>query len=300
MNSHVLPLTQRQAVLELIGAGGLWGFGFIATVWTLGSFEPIWSVVVRFVLVAAVGVPLILRPTYKNVRGWDQAKIAFGAGMFMSLTMILQTWGLKYTTATKSSFITVTYVLMVPVIERIFFRTSVRPSLFFFALLGLFGTALICEFNPLDPLVNNWNWGDLMTLGCALAGAGQIISLGIVSQKIQSSFVVNIYQCLWAMLLPLPLAPFMGGPFSLDGLTTKAAVGLVYVVMGSTLVAFMLQVRAQRVLSPSLASLLFLLESPFAALFAAIFLGEHLSGLQWTGALVIMLSSFGAIRVSRI
>jgi drug/metabolite transporter (DMT)-like permease len=293
-------ITPRRAALELTGAGALWGFGFIATVWSLGALEPIWSVVLRYILVALIGIPLLFHPAYRGMRGWDQAKITFWAGNFMSLTMILQTWGLKYTTATKSSFITVTYVLMVPVIERLIFKRKVRPSLFFFALLGLFGTALICEFNPLDPAVNRWNWGDLMTLGCALAGAGQIIALGIVSQKIQSSFVVNIYQCLWGFVLPAVLAPFIGGPLTFDGFTVKAAVGLVYVVVGSTLVAFMLQVRAQRVLNPSLASLLFLLESPFAALFAAVFLSEHLNSLQWLGAFVILLSSFGAIRSSRV
>ncbi|MEQ1877005.1 MAG: DMT family transporter, partial [Bdellovibrionia bacterium] len=254
-------------------------------------------VVLRFLLFALIALPVLLRPAYSGMRGWDQAKAALWPGIFMSLSMILQTSGLKYTTATKSSFVTVTYVLMVPIIEKLFFRRSQPAAIFFYALLGLVGTGMICEFNPLSPMVSGtWNIGDLMTLGCALAGAGQIIALGIVSQKIQSSVVVNIYQGLWALILPLSIAPFISGPLDVSRIDGTTILGLVYIAIGSTFVAFMLQVRAQRVLDSSTASVLFLLESPFAAFFAAIFLGEHLSPLQWAGAAVILLSSLGAIR----
>ncbi|HEX4922899.1 MAG TPA: DMT family transporter, partial [Bdellovibrionales bacterium] len=287
------PITPRLAVMELVLAGAMWGFGFITTVWSLQGVGPLWAVTIRFTLVTVLAAPFVFRAKYAGMRGLDQLRIAFWPGMFLAINIILQTWGLKYTTATKSSFITVLYVLMVPFIERFVLGRRLPPGIVTFALTGLVGTAMICQFNPLSPQGGQWNIGDLMTLGCAVAGAGQIITIGIVSNKIQSSFVYNYYQAAWALILPLIVAP-MFESFDLTTLDARAWFGLFYLALGSQLVAFMLQVRAQRVLSPTLASLLFLLESPFAAVFAFALLGEQLSYVQWLGAVVIMLSSLGA------
>jgi drug/metabolite transporter (DMT)-like permease len=78
-----------------------------------------------------------------------------------------------------------------------------------------------------------------------------------------------------------------------------AIIGLLSLTFGSTLIAFALQVRAQRVLSPSIASLIFLLESPFALIFAIYFLNESMTDLQATGALLIFFSAVGATLAER-
>jgi drug/metabolite transporter (DMT)-like permease len=187
---------------------------------------------------------------------------------------------------------------MVPFIERVFLKKKLPRKILLFASMGLLGTAFICQFSPFDPMATKWNFGDLLTLGCALAGALQIIVIGEVAHRIQSSFVYNLYQSLWALLVALIAAPLLE-PLVFREFSPKSLFGLLFVALGSTLVAFMLQVKAQKVLSSSVASLLFLLESPFAAIFAAIFLGEHLSAVQWTGAFLISLSALGAVRTSR-
>jgi drug/metabolite transporter (DMT)-like permease len=63
---------------------------------------------------------------------------------------------------------------------------------------------------------------------------------------------------------------------------------------GSTVLAFFLQVKAQAFLSPTVASLLCLLESPFAMIFAAALLGETLGPLEGAGAALIFVSAAGA------
>ena len=64
--------------------------------------------------------------------------------------------------------------------------------------------------------------------------------------------------------------------------------GLLMLGIGSTLIAFYLQIKAQKVLSSTVSSLFFLLESPFALLFAFFLLGESLNMKQGIGALLII------------
>jgi drug/metabolite transporter (DMT)-like permease len=67
----------------------------------------------------------------------------------------------------------------------------------------------------------------------------------------------------------------------------KAVIGLLSLSLGSTTLAFYLQVRAQAHLSATVSSLLFLLESPFALIFAFLLLGESLSTMEAIGAFLI-------------
>jgi drug/metabolite transporter (DMT)-like permease len=289
--------TKQTAVLELVLASLLWGFSFIATIWAFDALDALSTVTVRFVIVLVAGLPFLWLPSLASSRSWAQARLVFWPGIFMGLSMVLQTWGLRYTTATKSSFITVLYVLMVPFIERVFLRRKLPPKIFLFAFMGLFGTALICQFQPFQPSLLKWNIGDALTFGCAIAGALQIIFVGNSAAKIKSAFAFNLYQTLWALVIPILAFPIFGG-FRFDGFTALSLFGLLFIAFGSTLVAFMLQVRAQKVLSNSLASMLFLLESPFAAVFAALFLSEQLDLPQWAGAVLIMAAALGAVRAA--
>jgi drug/metabolite transporter (DMT)-like permease len=284
-------ISEKRAVGELIISGAIWGFGFIATMFALKDMGPLTMVVVRFVIAVAVTLPFLYFSTsLRSVKHWAALKMAFWPGMMLALLMILQTWGLKYTSPTKSSFITTLYIVFVPLIESLFLKRRVVLSHYIFVVVALVGTGFICNFHAGD-----WNLGDLLTLGCSLAAAFHIIFVGHVSHRIDSSVVFNTYQSFWAILLPamfLILFPEeLKWPWSPVGLF-----GLAWLVFGSTIVAFMLQIRAQKVLSPSLASLLFLLESPFAAFFAFVILDDRLSAIQWLGAVLITIAAFGVVR----
>ena len=106
-------------------AGALWGFGFIATVWAMTAFTPVEVLVYRFTVAVVVGeiIYLIARgPTRCSVK--EELMRAFPAGFLLSGLMIMQTIGLKYTNATKSSFITSLYVIFVPLFNTWFFKSS--------------------------------------------------------------------------------------------------------------------------------------------------------------------------------
>jgi drug/metabolite transporter (DMT)-like permease len=302
-NVHAPKRRAQMAVLELVLAGSLWGFGFIAAVWTLRAWPPLSATGARFVLALAVGGPIaLLVPSLRRNLRLATLLLAMIPGFFLSATIVFQTWGLKYTTATKSGFITCLYVLLVPILERVWTKRRLPKFHFLFVILALLGVALICDFpaavkgtlpadqwhTTADELKLRWNIGDFLTLVCSLASTLHIVWLGRIRSRIQSAFVFNLAQSFWGALPPVALGLWLETQPSFQAVAGLPLIGMCSLAFGSTLIAFALQIRAQKEISPSLVSLLFLLESPFATLFAIYFLHERLRTPQWAGAGLIM------------
>jgi drug/metabolite transporter (DMT)-like permease len=245
---------------------------------------PLWMSSFRFLLAGLITLPIAAAfPTLRAEITLKNFLMIFLPGLFLSLTLVLQTWGLRYTSATKSGFITTLYVALVPVVEWLFFSKRMTWLQAFSVVVALAGMALIA--GPQD--FSNINIGDLLTLGCAMAAACHIISVGHYAHRMKSALLFNTFQSLWAGILPLGLAIALE-VFPSSDIGFKPLAGFLYLAILSTVLAFMLQIRAQKFLSPALASMIFLLESPFAAVYAYLLLGERLDWVQWIGAGIIM------------
>jgi drug/metabolite transporter (DMT)-like permease len=73
--------------------------------------------------------------------------------LLLAGTLILQTWGLHYTTATKSGFITTLYVVFVPLLEALHLRRRISTGLWLCVLGAFVGTLLIVNvgLNEVEP-----------------------------------------------------------------------------------------------------------------------------------------------------
>lgn len=300
-------MTETMGVLELTIAAAFWGFGFIGAMWALESMGPLTITGWRFTVTALVSAGIAFAiPSLRKDLTWDQAKLAFFPGVLLSLTLLIQTWGLRYTTATKSGFLTTLYVLFVPLLESWWLKRTTPRYHWVFVIAALIGVALICDLPSAihgivsDVVVSSdlhererWNIGDWATLLVALLSALQIFWFALIHERIRSSFTFNAWQALWAGIFPLALAILFEDALAPFAATSQALRGLFALTFGSTLIAFALQVRAQKSISPSLASLLYLLESPFAVVFAFFLLDERFTTLTGSGAALI-LAALGA------
>lgn len=283
--SGLKRLTKNRAALELIFAGVLWGFGFVATVWALRAFTPTETLVFRFIIAAIVGEILYLiakGPNFTTIR--EELFRALPAGLLLGGMLLLQTIGLKYTTATKSGFLTSLYVIIVPLLNAWFFKAPSTLKNYLIVALALAGTFILVDAN-----LSGINVGDLWTIGCSVFAAFHIIYIGKISSRVGNAFRFNNFQSFWCLLALLPLYVFQERSPMPEDLTPW--LGVLCLGLGSSIVAFYLQVRTQRVLSDSTASMLFLLESPFAAMFGFLILNERLSLFQSLGAVIIMIAS---------
>lgn len=292
--------TRDRAIIEISAASTIWGFAFIAVIWALKSYTPAEVLSIRFFIAFIIGqiVHIFISFNSKKINSslnsnlnlknyyFRHLKLALGAGFLLSALLILQTIGLKYTTAAKSGFITTLYVVFVPMIQAWFFKQKSDWQLYLYILLALLGTYLLVGGN-----LGSINQGDLWTLACSFVAAFHIIYLDRTVKHASDPILFNNFQFLWAFLFSLPyllaqdrINLSYNDPHSLWGILFLG------VIAGS--IAFLFQVRAQRILSATTASMLFLLESPMAMLFGFLLLGEHLGLLQVIGAIVILLASY--------
>ena len=304
-----MTITQRRAIAEVLFATSLWGFGFIATVWMLPVFDPLLLNAVRFAVTFACAAPFIFySPRLRKAIDNKQILLSMGPGFCLGIGLCLQSAGLQYTSVTNSGFITCLYVLLVPLMGRIFLGRKIHLIHLGFVALALAGTAFMVRFQPHQSF-SQLNRGDLLTFAAAITISAQILWVDHALPRSRSPFMFNIFSCLWAGIAStfcMVVAHFILGippRFTWHispALAFNALIGCLFLVFGSTLLGFTIQMRAQKVLEPSAAAMLFLVESPFAALYGWIFMAEHLNGTQWLGATLILIAAGGTITFEKL
>ncbi len=286
-----VPVRRVLASVELVTAAALWGFGFIATIWAFEVFSPFEITFMRFAIAGSLLIFFVFTPAGR-ASITQYIRISFIPALLLTTTLIFQTWGLQYTTPTKSGFITTLYVVFVPILESLVSRQKLPWTLWACVALALVGTGLIVNVG-----IDSLNIGDVLTFICALAATFQIYWLGLVSPNIEKPFVFNLVQAAWGALICLPVLFFEPLPQKLANIgdwSMLAWAGLLALSLGSTVIAFFLQVRAQKFLSATVSSLIFLLESPFALIFALLLLSQTLSLSESFGAVIIFASAAAA------
>lgn len=270
----------------------MWGFGFVATKWALTGFPALWMTVVRFVAAFLIAMPILaVWTSQRSALCREDLRLARTPGLWLAALMAFQTLGIQYTTVTNSSFITTLYVVIVPLLAALHTREKIRASHWGLVLLALGGTALICRLETLSV-----NIGDALTLLAAIAASYHMLVIEKAAPRIRSAFGFNLFQTAWAAMATIPIALLVDpAPAFTFRPEAKALFGFFFLVGPCTLVAFALQVSAQRVLPAVAISLLFLLESPYAATFGYLFLDERPVASQWAGAGLILAAAGGAV-----
>lgn len=256
----------------------LWGVGFLATRWGLLGAGPLWLTEGRFLLAGLVAAPFF---PWRRFRAW---KAAFIAGALLFAGLALQTVGLHYTTVAKNAFITAIYGLLVPVVGALFLRHRVMAAEWVALMLALLGVGLMCDLS-----LGSLNVGDLFTFACAIACTFHILWLDRCAQNLPDLIAFGLAQVMAVGVVGFPFAWLIEGPPVVGGMTFLPLAGLLYLTFFSTLGSFVLQPWVQRSYPPHVAGIVFLLESPIAALAAWVFLGEAISPMGTLGAGLISL-----------
>jgi drug/metabolite transporter (DMT)-like permease len=261
--------------LALILTTLIWGATFPATKAALAQIPPFSFMFLRFLLgtILAVGIYLAVGGRLRV----DRALLRMSgiATIFLFLGYVTQTVGLRYTTASNSAFITVLYVVFVPLFLRRF-----QGRTWFSAALALTGLWFLVH-----PSLE-MNVGDLWTLACAVAFAAHIACIEIYSRRGEPALFF-----LWQMMLVTAIfgpAMLIEGPAAAHLAPTVVLLVGLGVTGGLATGAFAIQVWAQRLLPAQQVALIFSLEPAFAAWLAWYFLGEQLSAQGWLGSGLIL------------
>ena len=166
--------TRGKAELALLANALIWGVTFTTVKNALADASPVLFVAVRFSLAAAVLAVIYHR---KLDRRTLLPGIAVGSLLFAGYAF--QTAGLRFTSASKSAFITGMTIPMVPLLSACVYRKKPRAA----ELAGVLTATLGMGLMTLQDVHLQVNIGDSSSTGacCAGAFAGHIVALGYFS-----------------------------------------------------------------------------------------------------------------------
>jgi drug/metabolite transporter (DMT)-like permease len=171
------------------------------------------------------------------------------------------------------------------------FIFKIKLSIFYWSVLAISLFGMMIMFN-LE--ISSLNFGDLLSLICALVSAFQIISISSLSKEGLCTKLINISQLGIISFVMFGLAMMSSGPdqvlkmFSQPTLYMNTIYGLLFMGIFSTAIGFYMQIKSQKKLKSHIASLIFLTESPIAALLAFFMLNEHMSMNAIVGSCIVL------------
>ncbi len=261
----------------------VWGSGFVAQSAGMELIEANTFNGIRMLIGSLVLLPLALRAERTPDKALGNKKLLLISGIICGIVLCaastIQTWGLKYTTAGKSGFITAMYMIFVPIIS-IAIGKKITVKTFCCAAVALFGMYLLCLYGA-DIQIN---FGDVLTLICALIFSVHILlidkfvpSVNAVQFSCLQFFVCGIINIIFMFILENPSIEVI----------KSCAVPILYSGLFACGIGYTLQPIGQRYAEPTTASIIMSLESVFALIFGIILLHEPLSLHEFLGCMIM-------------
>lgn len=272
-----MPASAR-AELALAAVAFIWGATFVIVKGALEDVSTFLFLALRFTLAT------VLLAFWLRGRLARRTPIAWGGGLLCGVLLFLgyalQTAGLRWTTASNSAFITGLYVVMVPLLASLVYRSRPRAAELGGAMLATAGTALLSGGLP-----TAWKRGDLLTAGCAVAFAGHILAVERYSRRMDferlSLMQIAVVAALsWAAAAWIEPARIVW--------SARLWVALLSTSVLATALSFLLYTWAQGQTSAARAALIFALEPVFAGLVAWAAAGERWTAASLAGAAMIL------------
>ena len=273
-------MTRFKADLGLMSITVFWGTTFIISKLILTDIPVPLYLAIRLVMAALILNFIIIKSYHKINRIVLRDGTILGFLMFF--TFFFQMKGIIHTTASNAGFITGLSVILVPIIGFIFLKTKPAINVAIGIVLALAGLLLLTGADA-----SQWNRGDVLVLICSFFAALHIIYTGMVSLK-HDVYLLTAIQVSIAGILSMII--LIAAPFDFSMVSFSHLGGLLYLALFGTIYAYLMQTAMQRHTTSARTALVFALEPLFAALFAMAFSLERLTGLQWTGGILIVLS----------
>lgn len=288
-------LSEKSALSLLILIAFVWGAGFFVTDIALRTFTTFQILTVRF-LIGSIILSIVFRDRFKT---FSRVDVVGGivSGILLAISFGIQVYGQYYSTPSVSAFITVAYVVLIPIFAKFIFKKSISKSVVFSAILIFIGIFVLTlgTFN-VDTVARNMNLGIFLTSICAVTYAFEVLAVDYYcnSGKFQAdptnlticmlwtAFFVSLFFQLISMFVFHEKATFIG-----TNETIKSVISIIFLGVFSTAFAFLGQNFAQKYTSASKVAIILSLESVFGAILSAIVLHEKFNLTMIIGFIIV-------------
>ena len=265
----------------------IWGTTFIAQDTGMDNIGPFTFNAVRFFIGFLAIVPFVFLFELKKLKSELKSDIktfiilSLLIGLSLFLGSALQQVALLYTDVANAAFFTIFYVPMVPIIIFLFRRRSIHWSVWPSVILCLIGGYLLTNFQ--DATVR---FGDSLIVLGALFWSTHIIFTGIIVIKYNLPLTLGAIQTLIVASFSFLIGSIYEEFIYAD--IIKEIYSILYAGILSGGFAFVLQIYAQKNITPAPAAIIFSLEGVFATIAAWYLLNQILDINNLLGCFFIL------------
>ncbi|RPI01552.1 MAG: EamA/RhaT family transporter [Ignavibacteriae bacterium] len=272
------PISRTRAESYLLSLTLIWGSTFVLTKFILEDASPFVYVAIRFFTASILFAALFFRRLRTISREGMRSGLVLGVLLFAGF--VLQTVGLKFTTASKSAFVTGLMVVFTPIFQLTIERKAPKIGNMIGVVLVAVGLYLLTS-----PEGSEFNIGDALTLICAVLFSIYTVYLGIYGRHHDPAHLTFIQFASTALLAAISIPLFETARINL---TSHFLMNLAYLAVMPTVVALYVMAKYQKYTTPTRSAIIYSMEPPFAAMFAFFIIGEQIGLLGIIGGIVIL------------
>lgn len=258
----------------------VWGTTYAVIKDTLSVVQPFSLMMFRFGFSALI-LSLMYLKKFKTIKSVD-LKRGVIIGIFMFLAFYFLIVSIRFTTASKFSFIVGAYVLIVPFLSWVINKTKLDRYAIVGAILATIGLAFLTMER--GAVFNLW---DLVAGCCSFFFAAHMIAIEKYSGD-SDPILLTIIQFITTAVLFIILTGVKEGYNFTVLPEIKWTLG--YLVIISTIIPFAIQNIVQRYISSTSTALILTLQSAFGSIFAVYYLDERMTKQMIIGCLLIFIA----------
>ena len=277
-------MQSKRNILLLFLAAFIWGTAFVAQSVSLNYIGPLTFNSCRFIIGCLVLLPFVVRNTRKGEPYINKQTLLVGlaCSFVLFIAANLQQIGLQFTSVGKTGFLTGLYIIIVPFLNRLWFKERLSRNIFIGLCLATIGLYLlsITESFTIES-------GDLVLLTSALFFAFQILIVDHFAYDLDG-VKVSCVQFFGVSILSM-IAAVLTEDIVVSSII-DAYVPILYTGILSCGLAYTLQIIGQKDVNPALASLILSLESTIATIAAFFILNQTLTQRELIGCIFVFCS----------
>ena len=268
-------------ISALLLAALIWGAEFAVMKDVLYSIGPNLMNTVKYilgeVLFTVVFFKRIIKATKNDIKG------GIITGVFIGFGNAFQAMGLTTVSVTVNAFLSAIYVLLIPFIVWIIYKTAPTRRIFLCAFLAIAGTVLLSTGGDFSDVI--FHRGEILTLVAACFYSFVIISIDRYAREIDP-IILTILQSYVATVLSVVFTFALEGTpdYKINGILV---IQFLFMAIFAVMLTQLLMNYGMRYVTATHAGIIFPTEGVFASVFAFVFLGEAVTGVMFLGSAFI-------------
>ena len=271
-------ITRNLLYLAMLATAAVWGGSFVLMKDAIVQQDVYSFLSTRFVLASLLMIayrPHVFRGlTFKFIKQGVLAGILLGGGF------IFQTFGLANTTVSNTGFITGMYLVFTPLISLIILKRKVLLVQWFAVAIAMIGLILI-SYNGISI-----GTGEILVLISAFIYGAHFVALGEWSDG-KNTYALTLIQIMTISTMSTVFALINGFQMPPNASVWQA---ILFTAVFATFIGFLVQTKAQSVMSATAASVLLAMETPFALFFGLFFNNDPLTLRIIVGGSLVMIA----------